>query len=216
MSKIHALLFDWGNVLGRFDHQGFCRKVASLLNCRTEEIYDFVFKTDWRHVINKGTRDLTNLHQSVLKHVSGEAQALPFDVFEQSWTDIVTGDNPKMEAILGRIHPHIKTIVFSNTNEMQWKRIAQLPLIKKYFADETKTVLSFRYGVSKPDQRLFQEAIRRCGCEPSYILYVDDIPDYVRAFEDLGGRGFVYNCETDPFFNLERELNTHGILQRKE
>ena len=52
-------------------------------------------------------------------------------------------------------------------------------------------VISALLGVSKPDERMYREAIDAMGLPPENLLFVDNLPENVRAAEAHGMQGVV-------------------------
>ena len=51
---------------------------------------------------------------------------------------------------------------------------------------ESKVQLSGEVGLAKPDPRIFELTIERCGLTPASTIYVDDVRSNVDAARQLG------------------------------
>src|SRR5438128_8960383 len=54
MADVRALLFDFGNVIGFFDHQRGAANVAKLLRAEPQRVYDFFFTSDLEDRYDRG------------------------------------------------------------------------------------------------------------------------------------------------------------------
>ncbi|TSC52368.1 MAG: hypothetical protein LiPW39_591 [Parcubacteria group bacterium LiPW_39] len=205
---ISCVIFDFGRVIGNFDHTITCRKLAEFSPFSAEEIHLKIFKSGIEKGYDEGEK-FDNFYRQVVGAINAEG-LLPEDFFE-IWGDIFS-ENPGIEKIMGQIRPKVKVLLLSNTNEAHWNFISRLPAIKKYFSQPEQLILSFKLGFRKPDSRIFKKGIKRCGCRPHNIVYIDDIQEYVGAFQSLGGKGIVYDCTKMPLDYLEAELSKLGTL----
>lgn len=213
LEKVNAIIFDVGNVIIGFNHQAICEHLKPFTTLSVREIYQGIFSSGCVRQYDEGNISSKEFHEITTKRIQADSR-LTFQAFVQAWQATFI-ENPDIDRLLNRIKPEIKKILLSNTNELHWRFVAGLPIIKRHFADAAVQVLSFRLGVSKPNEVIFQEAITRCSSTPEEILYVDDVAAYVEAFIRFGGRGVIYNCQTDPIEKLERELSSWNLLEQR-
>jgi len=209
-SKTKAVIFDLGNVLIPFSYQKACDELAKYSNLTARQIHFRIFYTNELSKYTKGFISTHQFYEWVFRQISA-TRTFTFTKFSDLWNSIF-GENLDAEHILARIKPGIKKFCLSDTNALHWLRTAELPLIKTHFPYSDQQILSFRVSLRKPDKRIFRLAIKRSGVKPQEIVYVDDTPEYVTAFEKLGIRGIVYNCQTDPIEVLESRLLELGII----
>jgi len=79
----------------------------------------------------------------------------------------------------------VRVVYASNVERVTWRG-----LCRKYHLDEYAdgAALSFRLRALKPSRRFFREALRIARAPPSEVLYLDDLPENVRAARALGIR----------------------------
>ncbi len=208
--KIKCIIFDFGNVLGEFDHMITCCKLADFSKFSPKEIHEKIFKSGLEKEFDEGKIGSSNFHKKVCEAIL--CSKLKYLDFFEIWGNIFS-ENKDIERILERIKPEIKILLLSNTNQTHWSYISQMPQIKKYFSSEDNQILSFRIGARKPDEKIFIETLKRCNCKPEEIIYIDDIPEYVEIFKKLGGNGIIYNCQINSPEKLEKELKKFGVLR---
>ena len=208
---IKCVIFDFGRVIGDFDHMITCNKLISYSKLTAEEIYDKIFKSDLEKRCDEGLPWKDFYCQ--VKETIGANNKLTSRFFAEIWGDIFS-DISGMEAVLGRIKPEIKKMILSDTNSAHWKYISRLMAVRHFFGKNEQLVLSFHVGARKPDKRIFLAGIEQSGCQPEEIVYVDDIPEYVEAFKRFGVQGIVYNCRTDLPETLEVELAKFDVFKK--
>lgn len=79
--------------------------------------------------------------------------------------------------------------VFTNSPSEHAARV----LRKLGVGDRFESVYDIRFCAmkGKPHAEAFRRVCAACGLAPEDILFVDDMPKYVRGFVELGGRGIV-------------------------
>jgi glucose-1-phosphatase len=68
-------------------------------------------------------------------------------------------------------------------------------------------IYSCAVGSSKPNPLIFREALRACRVTAEEALYVDDIPEYVQAAQQLGMAGVQFQSPQ----RLTADLARHGV-----
>ena len=68
-----------------------------------------------------------------------------------------TTENEGVAELLARVRGGTAMAVISNTNEIHWGDIGQLPLIERFFPEPGQVVLSHKVHMSKPDPQIFRE-----------------------------------------------------------
>ena len=76
-----------------------------------------------------------------------------------------------------------KVVALSNMSKEVWAVLRARFGIQSLF---DSAVLSFELGVAKPDPRIYRLALTRAGAKAERCLFVDDIPENVRAARSLG------------------------------
>lgn len=96
---------------------------------------------------------------------------------------------PGMKDLMKELKKHHLIAICSNNN---WE--AYLAHEKKYGWDEIfdVEVLSGRYGVQKPDKRIYQILLRELGVKAKNCVFVDDLEENVEAARKLGIKGIHF------------------------
>ena len=208
---IKAVIFDFGNVIASFDHMLTCKKLGDFSSLKPDKIYKIIFRNGLEKRFDEGKLTSSEFYARTKKEIGG-TDGLSFAEFSIAWKNIFT-ENSAIENVFARIKPDVEKYLLSNTNTLHWEHISHMPIVRKYFSDPNHLTLSFAVRARKPAKEIYTDAIGKAGVEPKEVLYIDDIPEYVETFRSLGGKGIVYNCQTDPIDTLISSLLEHGILK---
>lgn len=104
-----------------------------------------------------------------------------------------TQKNYELLAVIKELRQKYKTGIISNAGAHFWNMFSREE-IDEYF-DEV--VLSYEWGIIKPDRRIFEIAAERLGVEAGECVFVDDKERNVRAAEGCGMKGIVYEWGMD-------------------
>jgi len=204
-----AVIFDFGRVIGNFDHMITCNKLARISDHTSEDIYELIFQSGLEKEYDEGL-PFDQFYEKVIQVIKPHTKISQAD-FEDIWGNIFS-ENAEIEHVLKKIPAHINMFILSNTNKVHWKWIERLPTVSRFFGNTEQQILSFRVGKRKPAPEIYQEGIVRTGVPVDKIVYVDDVSEFVETFVTMGGHGIVYNSENDPLKKLESGLREFRIL----
>jgi len=207
-----AIVFDFGKVLAKFDHMKTCEGLARFSNLKLDplEIHKIIFKEGLEKEYDSGKISSFDFFIAVRKEINASIK-LNYDKFAEIWGNIFT-QNDGIEELLAKIYPEIRMILLSNTNELHWKYIKKLSVIETFFSDPDFLVRSYKEGMRKPEPGIFHLAIKKAGCPPEQMIYIDDVPEYVNVFRDLGGHGILYDCTEESIIDLLKKLQPFGVF----
>ncbi len=179
--EIDAYLFDFGNVVVKFDHWRFCNRLAAISHGPSAEaIYKTVFSSSLNDRFERGMISGEDLYESLKNEFS---LGVSLEHFKELWCDIFTL-NPGMVELLASLKQQHRLILVSNTNKwhMEYERAAYPELFSCFDA----LIFSYEIGARKPEQEVFECAIRAAGTTASRCLYFDDIESHVVAARRMG------------------------------
>ncbi len=205
--KIKVVLFDFGRVLSDFDHKKACFCLSKFSTLTPDEIYNVIFpKLSGLH--NTGQYDSIKFYDEVKRNA--KLKNISFEEFSHCWADIFTSNN-EMERVLSKIKGDIKLFILSDTDPVHWTYISRLPIVKKFFDDENRIIRSYDVKVEKPDDKMYNEAIKRAGVKPEEILYIDDVQEFVETARDFGINAEKYDCTKDPITRMEEIFKKYEV-----
>ena len=213
--NIKAIIWDAGNVLVKFNRIKAYKKLSEYSNLTLEEI---------TNVISNGYTSPSSLHDSgklspheffltIQKQINLNKN-LSFEEFSIIWGDIFE-ENTELGEIISNINPNIKHCILSNTDPIHWSVVEKLPLLKKYFSNLKLIVLSYTSHANKPEEKIYHDALISLGMDikdTKNILYIEDVLDYRKVFEVMGGNTIDYNCSKDTIDKLKNSLKDFGVI----
>jgi putative hydrolase of the HAD superfamily len=202
MADVRALLFDFGNVIGFFDHRRGSAQVAELLRADPQCVYSFFFETDLEDRYDKGLISSDDL-LALLRAEFNAAEA-PAAELERAFGSIFWRNEPVID-VIRRVPRSVRLVLGSNTNDLHYRTFSAI--FADIFARFDAMVLSHTAGVRKPDPAFFRVCVDAAGCAPGEILFFDDKVENVESARSLGIRGVVYTPEVD----MGRVLLENGI-----
>lgn len=194
--KIKTIVFDFGGVVGSFDHRLTTKRLADHSGLSLEELHAHLFGSALEDAYESGRIGTKEFLQRL-----GETCQLTCseEIVATAWADIFW-PNEEVCALLPRLKPRYRLLLGSNTNELHARQF--LTQFAEWLVPFDALVLSYQIGVRKPKAGFFEHCIRRAGCTPSECLFIDDLPANVAGARACGWQGIVY---TD-FPDLRKQL----------
>jgi putative hydrolase of the HAD superfamily len=201
------VLFDFGNVLGFFDHSVSCAKLAPHSDFPDPDTFKELLFGDEHEEFERGKISPQKFYECAVQKTG---LRISFDEFSHIYTNVFSSI-PGIEEIIALV-PEESRFILSNTDPLHWKQIERLPIIEHCFKNPEQIIRSFDVGVRKPEPGIFKEGIQRTGVPLSDIIYFDDIPEYVETFRKLGGHAVLFNARNESPEVLHRHLKEFGVI----
>lgn len=199
---IRAIVFDFGNVVGFFDHFKTLARLAPYTTWTPRRIYDEIYAGPLEDDLESGRISVDEFLRRFAELCELNCDA---EFLKQACGDIFTV-NPAVCDLIPKLP--CRLILGSNTNALHAAHFqAQFADVLERFHHQ---VLSHEIGVRKPKPEFFHECIRRAECAASECLFIDDLAANVAGAEAVGMQGLVYGKDTD----LGRELKKRGLYRR--
>ena len=110
-------------------------------------------------------------------------------MMDEMWTEYLGTGNSELIAYVASLRPRVRTGILSNSfvgaTEREQQRYGFRELVDV-------VVYSHEVGLEKPDPRAYELACDRLGVQPSETIFVDDVPAYAQAAEQLGMRAILF------------------------
>lgn len=196
-----ALLFDLGNVLVAFDFRRGYRALQDVCPHPADDIPRLVATSGLVPPYERGEISSEDFFRRL-------SAVLDLDISYQQFCDLwSTIFFPKpliAESFLAALHRRYRMVLVSNTNDIHFQMLERTyPALGHFDA----YVLSFRVRALKPDQRVYEEAVRQAGCRPQECFYTDDVAEFVEGGRRCGMDAVQF---TGPQ-QLEEELKKRGV-----
>ena len=108
---------------------------------------------------------------------------ISFAQFCRAWNSVILPAPILPDSLFARLSRSCRLVLLSNTDPLHVEYELPRFTFMRYFPAR---IFSCRLGASKPEPKIYQAAIYAAGTPPARILYVDDVPAYVRAGRRMG------------------------------
>lgn len=198
---IQTIAFDFGNVLGFFDHRRAARRLAEHVPAPEHVIYARLLDEEIEDAYESGQIGSAEFLQGLR------------DTFAVACSDEVLGDaysdifwpNTEVCQLIPRLKPRYRLLLGSNTTELHARRF------QREFAETLRhfdaAVLSYAIQVRKPKAGFFEHCRRQAGHAAEECLFIDDLPANIAGARAAGWHGIVYSG----YDKLCAELENLGI-----
>jgi putative hydrolase of the HAD superfamily len=198
---IRSILFDFGNVIGFFDHRRATRQFAQLSDMPEGEMLEAIYDGPLEHDFESGRISGDTFLTKVCELIGYRG---PIEQLAAKFVDIFTPNAPAIELIPKLAKSH-RLVLCSNTNELHSAKFRQA------YADTLLHFhalgMSWQAGVRKPHSEFFHYCLRLAECEPDEAVFVDDVEINVEGARAIGIPGIVY----EPGMDLVAELKQLGV-----
>jgi HAD superfamily hydrolase (TIGR01509 family) len=184
MAQIRAVLFDYGNVLVRWDPRHLYRKIFAD-EAEMERFLAEVVTMDWHVQNDAGALMADTLPPLIARHPHYEVQIRAWD---ERYTETIAGEIEGAVALVDRLAANgvrlgLVTNMPADQREACLRHCSRLRLFETI-------VVSGVEKISKPDARIFHMALERMGgLYPEETLFIDDTPRHVAGAIAAGLKG---------------------------
>jgi putative hydrolase of the HAD superfamily len=198
---LKTILFDFGNVVGFFDHGRTLEKLRPYSPLTPKQMYDLVYMGPLEDQVERGV--LTPPEFLREAHKLWQLNC-GIDFLAQAVGDIFT-PNPEVCELIPRLKPHYRLVLGSNTNALHAERfLTQFADVLSHF---DSLVLSHEVRARKPNPEFFRHCHDRANALPAECVFVDDLAANVEGARRAGFHGIVYK----PHDHLGQQLRALGI-----
>ncbi len=196
-----TIIFDFGNVVGFFDHRRALEKLRPFSPLTPEEMYASVYAGPLEDRIERG-----QLTPPVFLRMVHELWRLRCDVdFLAHAVADIFAPNPEVCELIPKLKGRYRILLGSNTNAIHARQFL------KQFADVLShfdaLVLSHEIGTRKPDADFFWHCLQHAQAKASECVFVDDLAANIEAARAVGLHGLHYR----PGEGLAAQLRALGV-----
>jgi epoxide hydrolase-like predicted phosphatase len=204
--KIKTIVFDLGGVVIELDFSNFYNKIITqspLNKPQTPIMLEFFRQSDIYHQGNMSDDEFYQLACDLLR-----VCMLDQSEFFMAFDSIISGINLEVVEIIKEINEtnKCKLIALSNVNSSHWNYIQNKNWDFINYFDEL--ILSHEIHLIKPNPKIFEYTIKKAGCKPKQIIYIDDGLNNVRTANQLGIKGIKFTTTDE----LKEELKKYKVL----
>jgi FMN phosphatase YigB (HAD superfamily) len=198
---IQAILFDFGNVVGYFDHRRATRRLVTFTDLTEAELFDRLYNSELEDAFEAGRLDAAGFLREARARTGFRGSD---DDFVRAFVDIFT-PNDDVCALVPRLKPCYRLVLASNTNVLHAGHFkVQFARVLRHF-DALGT--SYEAGARKPHPDFYAHCVRLAGVPKNECLFVDDIRLNVEGAEAFGLQAIQYT----EYGDFERQLRRLGI-----
>ena len=195
---IGYLYFDLGKVLFDFDHKIGCQQVAAISGCSAEQVNSILFESGFEDSFETGHLDATEFHKQFCE-ASGGSPSLA--KFLNACSDIFNMNTPMMPVIGQLAAVGFPMGILSNTCSAHWDHVfKRFHFLQNSFQDY---ILSFESKSMKPDQKIYQDAIKTANLPANEIFFIDDKPENVEGAIAAGMDAVLYTSAEQAIIDLQ-------------
>ncbi len=201
---IRAVVFDIGGVLEQTPRTGWIDTWEAQLNLQPGELEERL-EDVWRagSLGQISEADVTLMVGSRLGLDPSQVDAFMNDL----WIEYLGTLDAKLVAFFGNLRPRYRTAIISNSfvgarekEEVCYQFDTLCDLI----------IYSHEVGIEKPDRRIFELACERLDVQPSEVIFLDDVEEYVRAARALGMQAILFQSTSQAIAEIEAMLRTQA------
>jgi putative hydrolase of the HAD superfamily len=198
---MHTIVFDFGNVIGYFDHRQALRRLAAHTDRAEEDLFRVYYESDLEDAYERGQLSTAAflaaaLELGGLRCGAGEFLAAYCDIFTP---------NETIRSLIPRLKPAYRLLLASNTTAAHSDHFREQ--FRETLAHFDVLCLSHEAGARKPETAFWDYCQARAGCPRHEVVFIDDLEANVLGAERYGWNGIVYNDAVD----LERHLRDLGV-----
>jgi putative hydrolase of the HAD superfamily len=195
---MHTLFFDFGNVIGYFDHRIAVRQFVRQCDLDEAECFAAIYDTSLEDDFEAGR---VGGEEFVRRACAAIAYRGTPDQFRTAFRDIFR-PNPAICALIPRLARRYRLVLASNTNELH------AAYFRETFADVLRHFsalgLSHEAGARKPHRRFFEHCQTLAGCPPEECLFIDDLAANVEGARAFGWHALQYADHSEFLAQLSR------------
>lgn len=200
-SMIRTIFFDFGNVIGFFDHQ---RAIEQLVKYTDLNAIELSIRLYGGPAVDDYEIGRISTAEYVREALLNGRLSCSHDEFLACFCDIFWR-NPEVCDIIPRLKPRYRLVLASNTVDAHFRR---------YVADYADVLGSFDELVAshlararKPHREFFEYAHQHAQAAPNECLFVDDLTVNIESAVQFGWKGIEYR----PDGTLADRLREHGV-----
>lgn len=196
-------IFDLGNTLIKLAYERVLENVCRDASVKRDELLQIFEQPGGYRDMERGLITFWEFYEFVCDKAGYRGSVRDF---HNIWTDFFDGTVPGAEDLVERVRAKYRVAFLSNSNEVHAEVIPkQFPQL---FRKDDRWILSYRFGVAKPDPEMYVRTIETLGTLPGQCIFIDDLIENVLAARAVGMRAFQFR---DTYSTI-RELQTEGLL----
>ncbi|MFI5457181.1 MAG: HAD family hydrolase [Isosphaerales bacterium] len=184
MRREHALIFDFGNVIGFFDYLRACERFGARLGVTGPVLRQRVLDNGFAQILSQFESGKITPDGFAREVMARAGLSLPYEEFVRDWEDIFWLNEPVARLIDLLKSRGYTLILGSNTN------VLHATFYRRQFAatlDQfNELVFSHEVGYLKPERGFYAACVAAAGFPAASCVFVDDIEENVEGARRAG------------------------------
>lgn len=195
---MRTIFFDFGNVVGFFDHRIAVRQFVRHCDLNEGECFTAIYDTPLEDDFEAGRIGADEFVRRSCAAIRYRGTAAQFRTAFQG----IFRPNPDVCRLIPRLAERYRLVLASNTNELHASHF------RESFADVLQHFaalgLSHEAGARKPHRRFFEHCQALANCPPAECLFIDDLAANVEGARCFGWRAIQYADHSDFLVQLRK------------
>lgn len=185
--KFKAIIFDFGNVIIDIDVPRTFQNFSKLTNKKPELVEQLFAENQIFMRYETGKFDDIEFREVVRQTLGFPLSDYEVDL---AWNSLLLEIPKRRIELLLKLREKYPVYLLSNTNNIHIKQSEKY--IKKTFGFSNlkelfdEAFLSYEIGLWKPDNSFYKHVLRKIGCEPNEVLFLDDNQKNVESSREIG------------------------------
>lgn len=199
---IKAIIFDFGNVICHFTNEIYKQKIADLSGKTIEEIKNIFYEnSDIFKRFETGEINGQEFYENLGKIYGIN---IPYQELKTIYSKDKFSRVPGTKELIEKLRKNYKVGLLSNTSEWDWDYMIQVAPEIETFDTITK---SYEAKAMKPDEAIYEDALKKLNLKPEECVYTDDILEYVDKAKSLGFEAFQFTTAE----KFKEDLKSIGV-----
>ncbi len=198
---IKAIIFDYGNVIHKWDNDIFLKELMRLSGKDYDYVANITFNQSLYNKLETGEISDINFFKKIKDELNLKISQ---DEFFKLFSSKLLQEIKTTINIIKKLKKDYKIALLSNTNKIDFDYIIKKSEVFPLFDTVT---LSFKVGYAKPKREIYLDALNKLNLRPDECVYIDDIKEYSDAASKLGIHGIYYTS----YKNLIKELKKLNV-----
>jgi len=195
---IRAVIFDFGNVICRFDVQQILKNLSQLSGKTLNELQEMLpLFSRIAHQYESGALTSNEFYARFL--ATGRLSIERFQ-FIKAYSDIFM-PIPTTFDLIRKLKLQFKLGLLSNTSEWHFEHGIKTTQVFNLF---DAVSLSFQVKAMKPARAMYDDVLTKLKVNPEEAVYIDDIIENVEAGQRIGLKGIHYQSHQSLVDSLQR------------
>jgi len=200
-AMIKTIYFDFGNVIGFFDHWRASKALAMYSDQPVDLIHEILHGDHLLDDYEHGHIDTAEYIRQACER--GRIRCTP-EEFQKAFVEIFW-TNPEVCSLIPGLKPRYRLVLASNTCDAHFTKFTEMFADTLHHLDELGASHTLR--ARKPNRAFYENAQRLANAEPAECLFVDDRAVNIEAAERFGWKGILYV----PDGTLVRKMRAAGV-----